>query len=137
MTATVTKTERAPIERTEHPHVVKSADVLSGEPTVDGTRLAVRHILIRYRDAGESPEEIATDFRLTLAQVYDSLSYAFDHPDELAFHIERNQIRNVMREQDIVMVGRRLVARRHLDQVDIPLIFVTSHVSPPHGTEKD
>ena len=26
----------APIERTEHPHVVKSADTLGGEPRVDG-----------------------------------------------------------------------------------------------------
>ncbi len=120
MTAIVSQSERAPIERTEHPHVVKSADVLSGEPTVDGTRLAVRHILIRHRDAGMSPDEIATMFGLTLAQVHDALSYAFDHADEIAFHIERNKIRNVMRKHDLVMVDRRLLSPKQLADVDVP-----------------
>ena len=35
---------RAPIERTEHPHVVKSADTLGGEPRIEDSRLAVRHV---------------------------------------------------------------------------------------------
>lgn len=123
MTATVPTNERAPIERTEHPHVVKSADVLGGEPTVDGTRLAVRHILIYHRDAGESAEDIAAEFGLTLAQVHDALSYAFDHLDEIETYIEANKLRNVMREQDVVLIGGRggqLVDRRQLDQIEIP-----------------
>lgn len=120
MTATVTETNRAPIERTEHPHVIKSADVLSGEPTVDGTRLAVRHILVCYRDVGDSPEEIAQMYRLTLAQVHDALSYAFDHSDELEFHIERNKIRNVMRKHDLVMVDRVLLSPEQFRTFDVP-----------------
>jgi uncharacterized protein (DUF433 family) len=109
-----------PIERTEHPHVVKSADVLSGEPTVDGTRLAARHLLIHYRDLGETPETIAEHFGLSVAQVLDALSYCFDHPEEIAYHEEENRIRTVMRKQDLVLVGNRLIPRRRLKTTDVP-----------------
>jgi hypothetical protein len=32
---------RAPIERTEHPHIVKSADTLGGGPRIEETRISV------------------------------------------------------------------------------------------------
>lgn len=35
---------RAPIERTEHPHVVKSADTLRGEPRIEDTRIPVLQV---------------------------------------------------------------------------------------------
>jgi uncharacterized protein (DUF433 family) len=122
MTATTSKTGHAPDIRTEHPHVVKRTDNDTGEPIIDGTRLEVRHILINHRDAGMSPEEIARRYGLTLAQVHDALSYAFDHPDEIEFHIERNKIRNVMREQDFVSVGGRggiLISPHRLGELEI------------------
>lgn len=118
MTATIPA--RAPIERTEHPHIVKSADTVGGESRVEDTRLAVRHIFRLHRDLGESPEAIARTYGLTVAQVYDALSYAFDHPDEIAGYEEQNRLRTVMREQDLVLVGDRLIARRRLDDIEIP-----------------
>ncbi|MGH2558102.1 MAG: DUF433 domain-containing protein [Thermomicrobiales bacterium] len=118
MTATIPA--RAPIERTEHPHVVKSADTLGGEPRVDDTRLAVRHVLRLHRDLDESPETIARTYGLTIAQVHDALSYAFDHPEEIAHHEEQNRLRTVMREQNLVLVGNRLIARKRLDDVESP-----------------
>jgi uncharacterized protein (DUF433 family) len=99
--------------------VVKSADVLSGEPTLDGTRLAVRHILGRYRDLGESPEAIAEHFALTVAQVLDALSYCYDHPDEIAYHEERHKIRNVMRKHNLLMVGNRLIRPTELETITL------------------
>jgi len=122
MTTTANTKEPAPDIRTEHPHVVKRTDNDTGEPIIDGTRLEVRHILTNYRDAGESPEVIAQMYGLTLGQVHDALSYAFDNPDEIEFHIERNKIRNVMREQDLVLVGGSggiLIESHRLDQVEI------------------
>lgn len=117
---TATLPIRAPIERTEHPHVVKSADVLSGEPTVEGTRLAVRHVLRLYRDLGKTAERIAEEYGLTVAQVHDALSYAFDHPNEIADHVERHKIRNVMRKHDLVLIGSRLVRRNQLASIEAP-----------------
>ena len=53
--ATTTTSEakpRAPIERTEHPHVVKSADTLGGEPRVEDSRIPVRRFSPTGRRAG-------------------------------------------------------------------------------------
>ena len=116
---TATLTPRAPIERTEHPHVVKRADTRGGEPIVAGTSLAVRHVLHLHRDLGESDASIAQKYGLTLAEVHSALSYAYDHPDEIARYEEENQIRTVMRTQDLVLVGDRLVSRRRLGEIDV------------------
>ena len=57
---------------------------------------------------------------LTLAQVLDGLSYAFDHPDEMAHYERRNKIRAVMKEFDDVMVNCRLIRRARLRPEDVP-----------------
>ena len=119
-TTTTTETPRAPIERTEHPHIVKSADTLGGEPRVEDTRFGVRHVL-NYAESGMSPAEIAETWPfLSLAQVHDALSYAYDHPDEMAYHRERNKLRNVLKDNDMVYVAGRLILRERLRPEDVP-----------------
>jgi uncharacterized protein (DUF433 family) len=77
---------------TEHPYVVRDQSILSGEPIIKGTRTPVRAIVESWR-MGLTPEEIPTRLpHLTLAQVFDALSYFSDHPDEILQHIERNRI---------------------------------------------
>ena len=111
---------RAPIERTEHPHVVKSADTLGGEPRIDGTRMPVRQIY-EMDEHGMSAAEIVADFPfLTLAQVQDALRYAHDHPDEMVFHKERHKLRNMLRDLDLVLIGNRLVSREELATIEVP-----------------
>jgi uncharacterized protein (DUF433 family) len=87
---------------------------------VGGTSLAVRHVLRLYRDLGKSAEAIAEEYGLSNAQVHDALSYALDHPDEIAYYAEENQIRTVMRNQDLVLVGDRLIPRLRLQSVAVP-----------------
>lgn len=80
------------ITPTEHCHIVKHSEILSGEPVIKGTRTPVRSIVEIWR-MGESPEEIVQGLpRLTLAQVFDALSYYCDHREEIHAHIERNHI---------------------------------------------
>ena len=117
---TATLPTRAPIERTEHPHVVKSADVLGGEPRIDGTRIPVRQILELAEHGMDAATIVATYPSLTLAQVYDALSYAHDHPEEISFHQDRHEIRTMMRDLDLVLVGRFLVERKRLGETEIP-----------------
>jgi uncharacterized protein (DUF433 family) len=120
MATTTEPTQRAPIERTEHPHIVKSADTLGGEPRVEGTRISVLQIR-RMFEGGMSVGEIVEGFPdLSPAQIHDALSYAHDHPDEMAFHRERHKIRNVMRDLDWVLVGGRLIPRERLRPEDVP-----------------
>jgi hypothetical protein len=57
---------------------------------------------------------------LTLAQVLDGLSYAFDHPGEMEYDEQRNKIRAVMKEFDDVLVNGRLFPREQLRPEDVP-----------------
>ncbi len=77
------------IERTAHPYIVRDSAIYGGEPIVEGTRTGVRHIILLFQ-SGKDPEEIADSQRLTLAQVYDAISYFYDNEAEIAHYI-RNE----------------------------------------------
>ena len=72
-----------PIEKTDHPHIVKVIGVGSGEPVIHGTRIMVRTIVEQYQ-LGSSIEDILWDFpQLSSAQIHDALSYYHDHKKEM------------------------------------------------------
>ncbi len=80
------------IQLTAHRYVVTDRQILSGEPIIKGTRTPVRAIVELWRQ-GVPPEMIMSHLpHLTLAQVFDALSYYSDHQDEINHHIERNTI---------------------------------------------
>jgi uncharacterized protein (DUF433 family) len=77
---------------TEHRYIVRDDAVLGGEPIVTGTRTPVRAIVEMWR-LGVSPEEMLSHFpHLTLAQVFDALSYYADHQAEIQGYMSRNQV---------------------------------------------
>jgi uncharacterized protein (DUF433 family) len=77
---------------TGHRYIVLDDDILSGEPIIEGTRTPVRAIVELWR-MGVAPEAIPTHLpHLTLAQVFNALSYYSDHQDEINLQIERNRI---------------------------------------------
>jgi len=76
---------------TEHPHIYTSQEMHQGEPTIRGTSLTVRTIVERTR-LGDSVEEILEGYSfLTRAQVYDALSYYYDHTAEIDQYIRENE----------------------------------------------
>ena len=77
---------------TEHYYIVTDDEILGGEPIVKGTRTPVRAIVEHWR-LGVAPEEIPRRLpHLTLAQVFDALSYYSDHQEQINGYIERNRI---------------------------------------------
>ena len=77
---------------TAHRYIVRDSQVLSGEPIVVGTRTPVRAIVELWR-MGTPPENIPAAMpHLTLAQVFDALSYYSDNQAEINQHIERNRV---------------------------------------------
>ena len=77
---------------TGHRYIVSHDDILGGEPIIDGTRTPVRAIVELWRQ-GVLPEAIPSQLpHLTVAQVFDALSYYSDHQDEINAYIERNRI---------------------------------------------
>lgn len=77
---------------TAHRYVVTDASILGGEPIIVGTRTPIRAIVELYRQ-GLTPETIPHRLpHLSLAQVFDALSYYSDHQDEINDYIARNRI---------------------------------------------
>jgi uncharacterized protein (DUF433 family) len=73
-------------------YVTRNSEILSGEPVVTGTRTSVRAIVGLWR-LGIMPEEILGHLpHLTLAQVFDALSFYLDNQAEINEYIERNQV---------------------------------------------
>jgi uncharacterized protein (DUF433 family) len=73
-------------------YVISNSEILSGEPIILGTRTSVRAIVGLWR-LGIMPEEILSHLpHLTLAQVFDALSFYLDHQAEINQYIERNRV---------------------------------------------
>ncbi|MGO9465574.1 MAG: DUF433 domain-containing protein [Isosphaeraceae bacterium] len=80
------------IQARAHRYVVTNDQILSGEPIIEGTRTPVRAIVELWRQ-GLAPETIPSRLpHLSMAQVFDALSYYSDHQEEIHRHIERNRI---------------------------------------------
>jgi uncharacterized protein (DUF433 family) len=77
------------IERTAHPYIVRDSAIYGGEPIVESTRTGVRHIILLFQ-SGQDPEDIANSQRISLAQVYDAISYFYDNEAEIMHYI-RNE----------------------------------------------
>jgi uncharacterized protein (DUF433 family) len=73
-------------------YVTSNSEILSGEPIIVGTRTSVRAIVGLWR-LGIMPEEILSHLpHLTLAQVFDALSFYLDHQAEINDYIEQNRV---------------------------------------------
>lgn len=71
--------------------ITRDDDVLGGEPHIDGTRVGVRHVAARVIEAGQSPAYVADQLDLSLASVYEALSYYYGHIEEMRGVERENQ----------------------------------------------
>lgn len=77
---------------TTYRYITRDDDILGGEPIIAGTRTPVRAVVENWR-MGLSPEEIPSHLpHLTLAQVFEALSYYSDHQSDINAYIEQNRI---------------------------------------------
>lgn len=77
---------------TQHPHIVQTDEILQGAPIITGTRTPVRAIAELWK-FGVAPEEIVVRLpHITLAQVFDALSYYQEHRDAIDADIQRNRL---------------------------------------------
>lgn len=82
------------------PRIVRTDDVLGGEPRIEGRRIGVHHVYRDYVDGDEPPESIAASYDLDLGEVHAALAYAFSNPQEMR-RIEARQ-RERFQERDHV-----------------------------------
>lgn len=73
-------------------YITTNEKILSGEPIIKGTRTSVRAIVENWR-LGLSPEDIVRGLpHLTLAEIFEAMSYYHDNKAEIDEYIERNRI---------------------------------------------
>jgi uncharacterized protein (DUF433 family) len=70
-------------EDVKHPYIVRTPGTCGGRARVDGTRIPV-WIVVEKHLRGEAPEELLAAYpRLSLAALYDALSFYCDHQAEV------------------------------------------------------
>ena len=72
------------ITKPKHPYIISRKDYCGGSPIIAGTKFPVHSVVNYILKQGLTPEELVKEFtHLTLAQVYDALSYYYDHQGEI------------------------------------------------------
>lgn len=67
-------------QQTRHPYITGRAGVQGGEPAIRRTRIPVRTVVQYVLRQGITPEALVKEFpHLSLAAVYDALSFYYDH----------------------------------------------------------
>ena len=67
-----------------HQDVERKAGFRGGKPIIRGTSFPVSAVVVYVLRHGMAPEELVKAFpHLTLAQVYDALSYYYDHREDM------------------------------------------------------
>lgn len=82
------------------PHIEVTPGVAGGKSRVAGHRITVQDIAIWHERLGPSADEIATEYALSLADVYAALAY---------YHVHREEIDAAIRSDEafIPKLGRR------------------------------
>lgn len=74
-----------------YPHIVRRPDVHSGEPTVAGSRIAVRVIVETARYSRNKAELYGAHPTLTPAAIEEALAYYETHREEIDRSIKENE----------------------------------------------
>ncbi len=64
-------------------HIEITTGVALGKPRIAGHRITVQNVVIWHERLGLTADEIATEYGLSLADVYAALTYYYDHRDEI------------------------------------------------------
>ncbi len=73
--------------------IVEKKGTCGGVPILEGTRIRVSDIAIEYDHRGLSPEEIASEFSISAADVFSALKYYYEHPLEIRKEIKDREER--------------------------------------------
>ena len=77
------------ISKKRHLYIAADSKIQGGEPIIRGTRISVRSVVLYILRQGMPPETMAKEFRISLAALYDALSFYYDHRSYMDRLIER------------------------------------------------
>lgn len=71
------------MEVTLNRHIEITPGIRSGKPRIAGRRITVADVATMYLRMGQSLEEIAGKYELSLASVYAAIAFYYDHREEI------------------------------------------------------
>ncbi len=99
-------------DKTLDEHIEVTPGVAGGKPRIAGHRITVQNVVIWHERMGKSADEIATEYDLSLADVYAALAYYFDHRAEIDESIREGEaFVEALREATPSKLSRKLAAR--------------------------
>ncbi|MEE9170465.1 MAG: DUF433 domain-containing protein [bacterium] len=69
--------------KTLNGHIEVTEGISGGKPRIAGHRITVQNIVIWHELLGHSADEIASEYGLSLADVYAALTYYYDNRSEI------------------------------------------------------
>ena len=94
---------------TLHQHIEITPGISGGKPRIAGHRITVENIAIWHERMGKNADEIATEYDLTLADVYAALAYYFDHRAEIDQSLEESRtFVKILRQQTSSKLSEKL-----------------------------
>ena len=76
---------------TEHPHVARYPGVQGGKPVIVGSRLDIATLAAYHTRHSYTVDQLLEAYpHITPAQMYDAISYYYDHQQEIDELIRRN-----------------------------------------------
>ncbi len=82
--------ERMPIG-TQVQSIEITHEIAGGKPRIAGHRITVQNVAIWHEWMGRTADEIATEYDLTLADVYAALAYYYAHQEEIDRSIRESE----------------------------------------------
>ena len=89
------------LKQRSHPSITTKKSVCGGSPVIDGTRMRVIDIAIKYDRLGYSSDRnVDLHPQLSLEQVHDALSYYYKNREalDLEIAIRKNRIQEVSKK---------------------------------------
>ena len=80
--------------------IVTDADILDGEPIIEGTRIPIRAIVLAWRSADRDPKKIVQRFPpLRKADITAALRYYEAHREQIEALIAENELEGYIPEE--------------------------------------
>lgn len=95
-------------------HIDQSPGIRGGKAHIKNTRITVSDMVIMHLRLGQSLEEIAATYDLSLSAVYAAMAYYYDHNTDIDAEIEiERQFYEEMRQKSPSLLKERLFNKRN------------------------
>jgi uncharacterized protein (DUF433 family) len=72
-------------------HIDATPGIAGGKPRITGRRITVQDIAIWHERLGATADEIATEYSLSLSDIYAALTYYYDHREQIDQSIREDE----------------------------------------------